>query len=202
MINSGQVCSASKRFLIHDSLVEEFTEKAVRLIADLKVGLPSCEDTQVTCLINEDAAREVEKQVNLTVSQGAEIALGGKRNGAFYEPTVLVNVPSSADIAQDMEVFGPVVPILSFHTDDEAVEMANRSVFGLSSCIFTADSKRAHRMAARLEAGSVIINGSTFLRSFEMPFGGWKQSGVGTEGVMSTFEEMTRTKVLAFKNLL
>lgn len=202
MINSGQVCSASKRFLIHDSLVEEFTEKAVRLIADLKVGLPSCEDTQVTCLINEDAAREVEKQVNLTVSQGAEIALGGKRNGAFYQPTVLVNVPSSADIARDLEVFGPVVPILSFHTDEEAVAIANRSVFGLSSCIFTADSKRAHRMAARLEAGSVIINGSTFLRSFEMPFGGWKQSGVGTEGVMSTFEEMTRTKVLAFKNLL
>ena len=201
MINSGQVCSASKRFLVHESVLEEFTEKTIQLVSGLRFGDPSCEDAQVTCLINEDAAKEVEQQVNLTVAQGAKIAVGGKRNKAFYEPTVLVDVPSSADIAHDMEVFGPVVPIISFRTEEEAIEIANSSIYGLSSCIFTADQKRVYRMAEKLEAGSVIINGSTFLRSFEMPFNGWKQSGVGTEGVMTTFNEMTRTKVITLKNI-
>lgn len=201
MINSGQVCSASKRFLIHEAVLNEFTEKATTLVSSLKFGDPFLEDTQVTCLINEAAAKKVEEQVNLTVRQGARIATGGNRKDAFYEPTVLTDVSPSCDIARDMEVFGPVVPIISFRSEEEAIQIANNSIYGLSSCVFTADQKRTYRMAGQLEAGSVIINGSTFLRSFEMPFGGWKQSGVGTEGVMVTFDEMTRRKVITLKNI-
>ena len=89
-----------------------------------------------------------------------------------------------------------------FDTDEEAIEIANNSKFGLSSCVFSADQKRAFKVAKAMEAGGVVINGASFFRSFEMPFGGWKQSGIGTEGVMSTFNEMTRVKNITLKNIV
>jgi succinate-semialdehyde dehydrogenase/glutarate-semialdehyde dehydrogenase len=202
MYNTGQVCCASKRFLIHNSLKEEFTKKAVERIKKIKTGDPSKDDTELGCLISEKAAIEVERQVNKTVSQGGNIVLGGKRNGAFYEPTVIADVPKTADVARDMEIFGPVVPIIGFETLEEAVEIANASIFGLCGCIFTADVKTAWKVAAQLECGGVIINGASFFRSFEMPFGGYKYSGIGTEGVLSTFDEITRTKTIVLKNII
>ena len=104
MYNTGQVCCASKRFLVHNSLKDEFAEKAVNRIKQLKYGDPKDEDTQIACLISEKAAIKVEKEVDLTVEQGGKIILGGKRNGAFYEPTVIVDVPKTADVAKDMEL--------------------------------------------------------------------------------------------------
>ena len=202
MYNTGQVCCSSKRFIIHNSVKNEFVEKAVERIKRQKFGDPALEDTQIGCLINEHAAMKVEAQVNATIEQGGKIVLGGKRNGAFYEPTVLADVPKTADVAFDMEIFGPVVPIIGFNTDEEAVEIANQSVYGLSGCVFSRDYKRAWKVASQLEAGVAVINGASFFRSFEMPFGGWKQSGLGTEGVMSTFEEMTRVKTIVLKNLI
>jgi succinate-semialdehyde dehydrogenase/glutarate-semialdehyde dehydrogenase len=201
MYNTGQVCCASKRFLVHNSLKDEFAKKAVARIKTLKFGDPAKEDTQVACLISEKAAITVEAQVKKTVEQGGKIILGGKRNGAYYEPTVIVDVPKTAEVAIDLEIFGPVVPVIGFATDDEAVEIANQSIFGLSSCVFSKDYKRAWKVAARMEAGAAVINGASFFRAFEMPFGGWKYSGLGTEGVMSTFEEMTRIKTIVLKNL-
>jgi succinate-semialdehyde dehydrogenase/glutarate-semialdehyde dehydrogenase len=201
MYNTGQVCCASKRFLIHNSLKEDFAKKLVDRIRKIKLGDPADDATQLGCLISEKAAIEVERQVNLTVSQGGRIILGGKRNGAFYEPTVIVDVPRSADVAKDMEIFGPVVPITGFDTLEEAVEIANSSKFGLCGCIFTSDMKTAWKTAAELECGGVIINGASFFRSFEMPFGGYKYSGLGTEGVMSTFNEVTLTKTIVLKNI-
>ena len=113
-----------------------------------------------------------------------------------------MDVPKTADVAKDMEIFGPVVPIIGFDTDEEAIEIANNSKFGLSSCVFSADQKRAFKVAKAMESGGVVINGASFFRSFEMPFGGWKQSGIGTEGVMSTFNEMTRVKNITLKNIV
>ena len=202
MYNTGQVCCASKRFLIHNSLKDEFAQKAVAKIKELNYGDPAKEETQIACLISEKAAIKVEKEVALTVEQGGRIILGGKRNGAFYEPTVIVDVPKTADVAEDMEIFGPVVPIIGFDTDEEAIEIANNSVFGLSSCVFSKDQKRAFKVARAMEAGGAVINGASFFRSFEMPFGGWKHSGIGTEGVMSTFNEMTRVKNIILKNII
>lgn len=202
MYNTGQVCCASKRFLVHESRVQEFTDKVVEKISALKQGMPAEDDTQIGCLISEKAAIEVERQINLTVEQGGKIVLGGKRNGAFIEPTVIVDVPAAADVAKDMEIFGPVVPIISFATEEEAVAIANSSIFGLSSCVFSADQKTCARVACAMEAGACVINGASFYRSFEEPFGGYKYSGIGTEGVMSTFDEMTHTKSIVLKNIL
>jgi len=202
MYNTGQVCCASKRFLIHNSLKGEFAQKSVERIKTLNFGDPLKEETQISCLISEAAAIKVEKQVNQTVEQGGKIILGGNRNGAFYDPTVIADVPKTADVAVDMEIFGPVVPIIGFDTDEEAIEIANKSIFGLSSCVFSRDSKRAFKVARAMEAGGAVINGASFFRAFEMPFGGWKHSGIGTEGVMSTFDEMTRIKNIVLKNII
>lgn len=202
MYNTGQVCCASKRFLVHSSRADEFAKKAVEKINSIKLGMPADEDSELGCLISEKAAIQVEEQVDLTVKQGGKIILGGKRNGAFYSPTVLVDVPKTADVAIDMEIFGPVVPIITFHTTEEAIEIANSSKFGLCGCVFSQNMKTAFKVANALECGGAVINGASFFRSFEMPFGGYKFSGIGTEGVMSTFDEMTRTKSIVLKNIL
>lgn len=202
MYNTGQVCCASKRFLIHNSIKDEFAKKAVARISQLKQGMPSDESTQIGCLISEKAAIEVEEQIHLTVEQGGTIILGGKRKGAFMEPTVINNVPKTASVADNMEIFGPVVPIIGFDTEEEAIEIANSSIYGLCGCVFTANLKTAFRVCNALECGGTIINGASFFRSFEMPFGGYKYSGLGTEGVMSTFDEVTRLKTIVLKNII
>ena len=202
MYNTGQVCCASKRFLVHESRVDEFTKKAVERISKLKQGQPSDESTEIGCLISEKAAKKVEDQIELTVKQGGKVILGGKRDGAFIGPTVIADVPKTADVASDMEIFGPVVPIISFKTVDEAIDIANSSKFGLCGCVFTEDMKTAVKVCNALECGGTVINGASFFRSFEMPFGGYKYSGVGTEGVLSTFDEMTHTKSIVLKNIL
>jgi len=202
MYNGGQVCCASKRFLVQEDRVEEFTRKAIAKIKEIKVGMPSDEDSRMGCLISEGAAKKVAEQVELTLRQGDKLLLGGKRSGAFYEPTVIGDVPRTADVAKDMEIFGPVVPIIPFCTEAEAIEIANASMFGLCGCVFSQDMKAAFRVANALECGGAVINGASFFRSFEMPFGGYKFSGIGTEGVLSTFREMTRTKSVVLKNIL
>lgn len=199
--NTGQVCCASKRFLIQNDVKAAFEEKAVARIKQLKFGDPADRDTQVACLISEKAAKKVEEQVNLTVEQGGRIILGGKRDGAFYEPTVVTDIPKTADVATDMEIFGPVVSIIGFDTIDEAIELANSSKFGLCGCVFTKDQKTAFDVTSRLECGGAIINGASFFRAFEQPFGGYKYSGYGNEGVQTTFDEVTRTKSIILKNI-
>ncbi len=202
MYNTGQVCCASKRFLIQKNRVDEFTEKAIAKISSLKQGMPADEDTQIGCLISEKAAIKVKEQIDLTVEQGGKIALGGTRDGAFIAPTVITDVPKDSDVATDMEIFGPVVPIISFDTEEEAIEIANSSKYGLCGCVFTEDMKAATRVCNALECGGTVVNGASFFRSFEMPFGGYKYSGIGTEGVMSTFDEVTHTKTIVLKNIL
>ncbi len=202
MYNTGQVCCASKRFLVVKERVDEFISKTKALIEALKVGDPAEEDTQVGCLISEDAAIKVEKQIQKTVEQGGKIVLGGKRNGAYIEPTIITDIPATADVATDMEIFGPVVSIIPVKDEEEAIKVANSSIFGLCGCVFTKDMKRAVRVCNALECGGTIINGASFYRSFEMPFGGYKYSGIGTEGVMSTFDEVTHTKTIVLKNIV
>ena len=202
MYNGGQVCCASKRFLVHRSLRDEFVEKVIARLTAIRQGDPADEATDMGCLISERAAREVEQQVVRTVGQGGKVLLGGERRGAYYTPTVIVGIPRTADVATDMEIFGPVVSVIDFDTTDEAVEIANSSKFGLCGCVFTRDFPTAYRVAARLECGGVVINGASFFRSFEMPFGGYKYSGIGTEGVSSTFDEVTRRKTIVLKNVI
>ena len=202
LYNTGQVCCASKRFLVENSIKDEFIKKMSEKIDTLKVGMPSDPTSDIGCLISENAAIEVEKQVNETVAAGARIVKGGRRNGAFYEPTILDGVTKDMDIAKDMEVFGPVIPVIGFDTIEEAIEIANQSKFGLSAGIITKDMNKAFKTSEKVEAGGFVINGASFFRSFEQPFGGWKYSGIGNEGIMTTLREMSRTKTVILKNVL
>ena len=201
LYNAGQVCCASKRFLVHNSVKQEYIDKMIAKIRTLKVGYPSEADTDIGCLISEEAAIEVESQVNKTVEQGAKIVYGGRRNGAFYEPTILDEVTRNMDVAFDMEIFGPVISVIGYDTIDEAIEIANQSKFGLSGSIITRDMNKAIKVSEKMECGGFVINGASFFRSFEQPFGGWKYSGIGNEGVMTTLREMSRTKTVILKNI-
>jgi acyl-CoA reductase-like NAD-dependent aldehyde dehydrogenase len=200
--NTGQVCCASKRFIVHNSIKDEFVDKLTARFKKLIVGDPSDPKTTVGCLISENAAINIEKQVNLTVEQGAKIVYGGKRNGSFYDPTILVNVTKDMDVAKDMEIFGPVVPVIGFDTPEEAIEIANQSVFGLSGNVFSKNINSAVKVASALECGGVVINGCSFFRSCEMPFGGHKMSGIGNEGISTTLDEMTKLITITLKNVL
>lgn len=201
LYNTGQVCCASKRFIVENSIKELYIQKMVQKINSLKQGDPSDMSTDIGCLVSEDAAIEVEKQVNETVAEGAQIVIGGHRNGAFYEPTILNNVTKDMKVAKDMEIFGPVISVIGFDTLDEAIAIANSSKFGLSGGIITSNMKKAFQASEELECGGVVINGASFFRSFEQPFGGWKYSGIGNEGIMSTLKEMSRTKTVILKNI-
>ncbi len=201
MYNCGQICCASKRFLVHHQVKDKLLAKVIENVNALVLGSPEDENTQVACLISEEAAKKVEAQIKKTVEQGGKIVLGGKRTGAYLQPTILVDVPKDADVAKDMEIFGPVIPIIGFDTLEEAVEIANSSMYGLGSCIFSSNMKTTMNVASQLECGLVVINGSSSYRSFEMPFGGYKKSGIGNEGVLSTFYAVTRLKTVVLKNI-
>lgn len=202
LYNTGQVCCASKRFLIHNDVKQEFISKMTEKIKTLKQGDPSDPETDIGCLINEHAAITVEKQVNDTVEAGATIICGGQRNGAFYEPTIVDGVTKDMEVAKDMEIFGPVISIIGYDDLNEAIEIANQSSFGLCGNIITRDMKTAFQTAEKLECGAVVINGASFYRSAEMPFGGWKHSGIGNEGIATTLQEMSRIKTIVLKNVL
>ena len=202
LYNGGQVCCASKRFLIHNSRKQEFIDRMKDVIAGLKVGDPSKEDTDMGPMINIHAAQRIEEQVNKTIEQGATLVCGGRREDAYYYPTILDNVTKDMDVARDMEIFGPVISVIGFDSVDEAIEIANQSSFGLCGCVITKDYSRGIKIANKLECGGAIVNGASFYRSFEMPFGGWKHSGIGNEGVSSTLEEMSRIKTIVLKNIL
>ncbi|MBE6148500.1 MAG: aldehyde dehydrogenase [Firmicutes bacterium] len=201
LYNTGQVCCASKRFLVENSVKDEFINKMVQKIKTLKVGMPSDMNSDIGCLISEEAAIEVEKQVNQTVEEGAHIVIGGKRDGAFYLPTIIDGITKDMAVAKDMEIFGPVISVIGFDTIEEAIEIANQSIYGLSAGIITKDMGKAIKVSEKVESGGFVVNGASFFRSFEQPFGGWKYSGIGNEGIMTTLREMSRTKTVILKNI-
>lgn len=201
---NGQTCIANKRMIIHESKIEKYTEKLVERVKELKIGNPSEESTDIGPLINEEALKRVHKQVQLTVKQGAKVLLGGEIiENTWYPPTVLSNVQPDFDIAQDMEVFGPVFPLISFETEEEALEIANNSCYGLNASVFTKDIDRAMRLGYGIESGIVAINGTGTYRPDISYFGGYKMSGYGgNEGLIGSLEAMTQVKSVAFRNTL
>jgi lactaldehyde dehydrogenase len=196
---NGQICCAVKRVLVDSTILDEFAALLAEKAKALKVGDQLLEDTDVGPLINEGAAQEVEAFVNDAVKAGAKVIAGGKRYGAFMDPTVLTNVAPDMPLFKE-EVFGPVVPLVGFTSIDEAVNLANSSPYGLQSAVFTQNINNAFDIAYRLEAGGVIINWSSALRVETLPFGGIKMSGHGREGVHDTLEEMTDQKTVVIHN--
>ena len=202
--NSGQACSAAKRFIVHNSIKEEFT---TRLIADrlsiLKLGNPMDPETTMGPVITEDAAIGVEKHIQHAVSQGAKIAFGGKRNGAFVEPTVLIDVTREMDIAKDDEVFGPVWPIIGFDTLEEAIEIANNTKYGLGGGVITRDMPTAFRVVREMKSGHVAVNASGGFRAAELPFGGGKAaSGNSRESMATVMSMVTKKKSVILRYVL
>ena len=201
--HAGQTCCAPKRFIVHSTVIDEFTTKLIERLKTVKTGSTLDENTELGSLISPVAAQRVQEQVDKTVAQGAKLALGGKmHNVTHFEPTVLTNVTRDMDIMRDMEVFGPVFPIIPFDTMDEAIEIANNTMFGLNSGVITRDNAKAIKTAARLEVGNVMFNASGCNRNVDQPHGGIKMSGVGREGICCTLEEMTNVKVYFMKNVL
>lgn len=201
MSNNGQICCAPKRFLIHKDVKAAFTQELVKRVSALRRGDPADPDSQISCLISEKAAQEVERQVAHTIAQGATLLCGGKREGSYYAPTILTDVTPDMDIAKNLEIFGPVVPIIEISNLDEALRIANDSDYGLGASIFTADMKKAVKAAKALQAGGVVINGSSYFSTVEMAFGGYKHSGIGREGVSISFDDVTQIKTIVLKNI-
>jgi acyl-CoA reductase-like NAD-dependent aldehyde dehydrogenase len=200
---NGQCCCANKRLIVHRSIAAEFTELLTFRFKSLILGDPSESSTQVGPLIHEKAARLVSDQVRATVEAGARIATGGfLQDKAFYEPTVLVDVTPEMDIARNMEVFGPVLPILKFGSDEEAVAIANSSSYGLSGSVFSKDFTRAFNVGAELDTGQVVINRTGLFRPDLAGFGGHKLSGSGREGLETSLDEFVQHKNFSIRGAL
>ena len=159
------------------------------------MGNPLNSETTLGTLINEKAAMQVEQTVNNAVNAGAKILAGGIRDGAFYEATVIDNVKADMDLVVN-ETFGPVAPIIRVNSVDEAIEVANDTEYGLQAGVFTNDYANAMRCANEIEAGTVFVNKQSTFRTDNMPFGGFKNSGVGKEGIKYAVDEMTKTKLI------
>jgi len=199
-MNAGQTCAAAKRMIVHNKIKDRFAEMLVEKLNKICVGDTSDPATDIGCLINEKAAIEVEKQVQYTIDQGAKCILGGQRfNKTFFPMTVLVDVTPEMDVSKDMEIFGPVFPIIGFDTDQEAIAIANSSMYGLMSGIMSNDCKRAMKIAAKMESGGVVVGGTGNYRPPEFPFGGYKMSGLGREGISATLEEMSQLRTIVLK---
>ena len=201
MYNTGQVCCASKRFIVQKDVLRQFEKKVIERISKLVVGNPLSKKTDIGCLVTKSACERAVAQIENVVAQGGKIIYGGQHKGAVLQPTIITDIPKTADVAKDDEIFAPVVSIIPCKDVEEAIEIANSSSYGLCGCVFTADMKTAFKVCSELKCGGTVINGASFHRSFEMPFGGYKNSGIGTEGVMSTFDQVTKTKTITLKNI-
>lgn len=194
----GQNCLGVQRIFIQHDVYKEFANKFILQTAEYKVGSKRDEQTDMGPLISEQEAVRVEQWVQEAIDDGAELLSGGRRNGAFYEPTVLTNVAPNAKIVKE-EIFGPVVTLFRIDDLSDAIKQANDVNYGLQAGIFTKSIHQAFEAIGSLEVGGVFINDSSDYRIDGMPFGGVKGSGLGREGVRFSIQDMVEPKVVQFK---
>lgn len=194
--SSGQVCSNGTRVFVQDGILPSFLDRLAARTNAILLGDPMDENTQMGPMVTEAQMDKVLAYIDIGISEGARLVTGGKRakgkNGFYIEPTVFADVTDDMRIARE-EIFGPVMCVLSFSEESEAIARANDTEFGLSAGVFTKDLTRAHRVIAELEAGSCWIN-TYNLAPVEAPFGGVKQSGVGRENSKAAIEHYTQLK--------
>lgn len=199
MRGGGETCVAANRFYVQAGVADDFTSRLTEAMAALRMGPGLDRSNQVGPMINAAAVEKIESLVAGAVGGDARVLTGGKApsgRGYFYEPTVLSEVPSDADIL-DREIFGPVAPVVSFETEEEAVAAANDTEYGLISYVYTGDVDRGFRVAEAIESGMVGLNRG-LVSDAAAPFGGVKQSGVGREGSHHGMEEFLELKYLAW----
>jgi aldehyde dehydrogenase (NAD+) len=195
--HAGQGCALTSRLLVPKSRHDEIVEMIAQNFAKVRHGDPADPKTLMGPLINEAQRDKVDGMVQRAVAAGATLVTGGKRldPGYFYAPTLLTNVDPNSEIAQD-EVFGPVLVVIGFDDDDDAVRIANNSIYGLAGAVFSRDQNRALAVARRIRTGSFSINGGNYFGA-DSPFGGFKQSGVGREMGVAGLEEFLERKTFA-----
>ncbi|MBV9957691.1 MAG: aldehyde dehydrogenase family protein [Acidobacteria bacterium] len=192
---AGQVCISAQRFLLHESISDEWTRSFIERAQNLRTGDPLDEATELSVMIDEEAARRAEGWVNEAVSAGARLLCGGTRRGSLLEATVLADVHDEMRVVSE-EVFAPVATVQTFGDFASALAAANHTRYGLQAGVFTRDLSRVHQAAQALEFGGVMINDAPAFRVDNMPYGGVKLSGAGREGVRYAMEEMTEPRVI------
>ena len=199
LFNQGQVCCAGSRVFVHEDIYDRFVEAAVEQFNKVKVGNPLDPDTQMGSQVNDKQVEKIQSCVDIAVQDGAKIACGGRvfdegelSKGAFYRPTLLVNVDNSMKAARE-EIFGPVAVIIKFKTEEEVIAMANDTDFGLGGAVWTRDINRAIRVSRAIETGRMWVNTYNAIPA-GAPFGGYKTSGVGRETHKVILEHYTQMK--------
>jgi len=192
--NTGQSCNAAKRFIVADELYDAFLEKFTAAMGEAAVGDPLAEGTVLGPLSSETAAIRLQDQIDRAKAQGASIVIGGTRDGAFFPPTVVTGVTADMDAYRE-EFFGPVGVVYRAGDEEEAVEIANGTPFGLGSYVFTTDAAQAERVADRIEAGMVYVN-LVLADEPGLPFGGVKRSGTGRELGLLGADEFVNKKLI------
>ena len=198
--NNGQYCDGLKRLLVHESAWLEVCEKLVAIFSARKVGVAEDETTESGPLVAKRQLDLLIEQVEDASDQGAAVEVGGRSlenelGGAFFQPTVLTGIQSQMRVWQE-EVFGPVLPMVPFRSEEEAIRLANDNAYGLGSYVYTEDLERAQRVARQIQSGMVSINGRNYTTPWN-PFGGYKGSGMGREHGKYGFREVTQMKVVA-----
>ncbi|MBK6875183.1 MAG: aldehyde dehydrogenase [Ignavibacteria bacterium] len=203
--NQGEICLCGSRILVEKSIYEKFRNDFVQKVKQLRVGDPLLEDSMIGAIVSKQHFDKIMYHISLAMNEGGNILCGGKAvnvpgrcsDGWFISPTVIENLPSSCRTNQE-EIFGPVVTLIPFETEDEAIEIANGTEYGLASILWTENLTRAHNMAAMLRSGIVWIN-CWMLRDLRTPFGGVKISGVGREGGLEALRFFTEPKNVCVK---
>lgn len=198
MRNGGQSCIAANRFFVHEAAAGKFSAAFAEAMRSVRVGPGMEPEVQLGPLINEGAQQDMAESVEMAAGSGSKVLAGGKapeRPGYFFEPTVLGGVPADAPIL-DREIFGPVAPVVTFQTEEEAVALANDTIHGLAAYLYTSDLSRGLRVAEALESGMVGINRG-LISDPAAPFGGVKESGVGREGGHEGMKEFLEIKYIA-----
>lgn len=201
-LNCGQVCTAVKRLFVEKPIFEKIVKLFVEKLKTLKIGNPMDKDTDIGPLVSKKQLEVLKDQVSDAVSKGAKVEIGGRqptdkelRKGNYIEPTILTSVSFDMGILTE-EVFGPVLPIVPFETEEEAIKLANSTEYGLNAEVYTADIKKGERVARQIQAGTVAINTDNFFKP-ECPFGGYKKSGMGKEYGEIGMREFSQVKLLA-----
>ena len=194
---SGQSCQAGSRLLLQEGIHDRFVEKLVEFVKTAKIGDPSLPDTQVGPISTRPQFQKILSYIEIAKSEGARCVLGGKSRpdlgaGMFIEPTIFVDVNNSMRIAQE-EVFGPVLAVIRFKDEQDAIRIGNDVAFGLAAAVWTKDLHRAMLLTDRLKAGTVWVNNYR-ATSFTSPFGGYKNSGIGRESGVDSIKEYLETK--------
>ncbi|ACM23724.1 aldehyde dehydrogenase family protein [Thermotoga neapolitana] len=194
---AGQVCISVQRVYVHKKVFNDFVDLLIEEVKKIKVGDPMSRDTDMGPVIDEPNALRIESWIKEAVDKGAKLAIGGERNYTLISPTVLLEVPKDTKIMTE-ELFGPAVAVNSFEVFEEALEEANSTKYGLQVGVFTSKIDEAFEAIEKLEFGGVLINEGPRYRADFMPYGGYKESGIGREGIKFAIEEMTEIKTVIF----